>query len=341
MAGKVQRWCVSHTVKGTATIRVTDGVANADTTIPEGVYWSDPVYGSLMTSVAPSLYGKFAYLLDANATAVCALTEASLGSVFYNFRTAKYTVTGGLGDWWVSAAGCTTEGLRLLKPLCLRPMNDTSVLLDGEIISYTEGCWRANQGEYGSEQEQAENMGATTRSFSGYGYGFRIGEPLRRRLIRFSGLPHAFTWNTSITVYNQSQFDYSFQSNVWNYLARGEMVRVYDDESATHTYLSAALTATATSVSVASGSGISNSTKIWIDGEPVIVTSGGGTTTLKVERPFPVAHSIYAPVSTDRVATYVLDNDGGNANMGEFTAERRAYNQTRYDLDVPLLRTTF
>lgn len=342
MASKIQRWCVSQTVKGTATINLYDGTTAFNITIPEGVYWCDPVYGTMATSAAPSLYGQFAYQINANVTLSCTIDGVdTAGPAAYNFKGVDYNITGGAAAVYARPANCTTEGIRLLKALSLGAFKTATST--SYPAGFMEGFWRPNQGEYGSQQEQYESMSGTVRSFSGVAYGFRIGNQLRKRVIRFSGLPQALVWSSGVVQYGWGATigDFSFESNIWKYASRGESVRVYDDESATHTYLSAAMTATAVSASVASGSGISDNTMIWIDGEQVYVEGGGGTTTLTVARPNPVAHSAYAPVSTDRVATYLLDNDGGQASMGEYAASRRAYNQTRYDLDVPLVRTVF
>jgi hypothetical protein len=343
MASKIQRWCVSQTVKGSCIINVDDGLGNeGNATIPEGVYWCDPVYGTLATSAAPSLYGQLAYQVDQISSPNIVGSVSSVVTVLTYFKAISYAFTHATGDPVIEADGCTTEALRLWPAMSLGAYAATTGLFEGggEYISVLYGCWSPQQGEYGSQQEDAENMGGNTRSFSGYSYGFRVGDPLLRRLIRFSALPEIRVYAGAQTT--SPQYDYSFESHIWKYLSRGEMVRIYDDYSATHTYLTSAMTKTSTTAVVASVSGISAQTFAWIDGERVYVSSvDGGSLTLTIQRPNPVAHSAYAPVSTDRVATYVLDNDGGMANMGEFAASRRAYNQTRYDLDIPLLRTNF
>jgi hypothetical protein len=89
---------------------------------------------------------------------------------------------------------------------------------------------------------------------------------------------------------------------------------------------------------VSLGTGIADNDYICINGEWAKVLSGGGTSVLTLMRFAPVAHAKYEPVSKDFVGTYVLDNSGGNVNMGEFTPTRRAVQQDRWDFSINLLR---
>jgi hypothetical protein len=98
------------------------------------------------------------------------------------------------------------------------------------------------------------------------------------------------------------------------------------------------MTATATTATVASTTGVVDDSPLWIDGELMTVTNVDSSTQVTVDRFNPVAHGKFAPVSTSFVATYALDNDGGNANAQGFSARRRAYNQDRFDVSIPLVR---
>lgn len=332
MAGKIQLWCVSHTVKGTCTFRVSDGGGN-DITIAEGVYWTDPVY---TTSTIPT---------------VCALAQTTimLDSELGGTRTKAYTATStpfasfytaGIDNTTVTFAGThannTAEGRRWL----MRIGAGNFVDIGSDEMGVMQGIWTPVQGEYGDQQEHPESLASVVRSYAGTAYSFRIGDPITSRLIKFSGLAERLVWANGYSNaqgLQTSLSDYSFETHVWNYLQRGEKVRIYDDKTATRTWLNAAMTTTSQTATVASGSGISDNTVIWIDGEKVYVVSGGGTSTLTLARDNPIAHSVYAPVSTDRVATYVLHSD----DMGEYMPARRAHNQARYDLDVRLLKTTY
>jgi hypothetical protein len=193
------------------------------------------------------------------------------------------------------------------------------------------------------------------RAWDGSAYGYRLGRPMRRALLSFQGLPAVSVWaRGQVNGGYQREvsgdhtppyagYDYSFETNVWRHLVNGERVRVYSDREAVTTYITAAVGAQDTTIAVATGTGIDDEDVIWLDGEEMQVLGGGGSGTLEVLRKpeNAVAHSAYAPVSKAHVATYVLDNDGGDTSMRDLAAQSRAYNQTRWDLDIPLLRTSF
>jgi hypothetical protein len=336
-------FCASHTVRGTCTIGTLDGAGANDTvTLAEGVYWSDP-----------KTVGHATELL----TQVNALIEAGDGGSFgmsaaYNAQTlGRYTTT------WEAAssssgkfrpAGANTEGLRVYQRLGVsRTRNSTNTFFQVVEGGPPFGVWApGNRAELlpSWTHDDISNAASTVPSLAGKAWTFSTGQPARRRLIELNQVDRAYVVAEAgeINVGDVDEDnDYSFKTLMWPYLSRGEMVRVYSDRDATTTYLTADVSATATTFPVGSGTGIADGDTVWLDGEKAWVISGGGTSTLTVERPDAWAHDAGAPVSKAHVATYVLDSDGGNINIGGFTPRRRAANQPRYDLAIALMQTRF
>lgn len=334
----------SHTVRGTCTLGYTDG-GNQTVTIPEGVYWTDPLVGFIGSpfSGTVDLAGQIGYLISTASTPdVLDAVYSSPSSNGTSKLAWSSTMTSTLRP-----AGANTEGLRVYQRIGASrsaASPDMSGTYDAGLV---HGVWgpdtRPERDMASWAQGPVEGLGVVNRGFDGVAWAHSVGQPIRRRMMRFELVPAAFTRNETglrnIGV-DATDNDTTFETLMWNYLAAGEMVRVYSDRNATVLYLTAAMTATATTAAVSnSGSGISNGETIWIDGEQCYVISGGGTSTLTLDRPAPVPHPIYAPVSDAHVATYVLDNDGGNAGIGLLDVTRRAYNNPRYDIEIPLIET--
>lgn len=342
MASKIPLLCRSHSVQGVATIRfdISGGGAAADLTVPEGVYWLDPVYGTSIASTIPSLWGKIGYLVNNHALykdVVVALPNDSTTG----FKRVAFTgVDDATGAQFVNAqfghANTTVEGRRIAKGIGFDPLRTTDDW-DGTARGLAEGVWCPGIGEWGDQQEPKETGSVSGRTDGGLGWGLSVGQALRDAFIRFWALQEVLVWSRGQVQTPGFGSDYSFERHIWDYMTRAEKVRVYADRSAVATYLTAAMTETSLTAAVSSGAGIANGAKIWINGEQVQVLSGGGTATLTVFRPNPELHDAFDPVSADHVATYILDNDGP-VSMPAWKTPRRAHNQARYDLDLPLLR---
>jgi hypothetical protein len=196
--------------------------------------------------------------------------------------------------------------------------------------------------ETGDIDEKEEAFSSIVRLGGGGVYTADLGDPLPRRVVSLGALPGRIVNRREPGADNASDSNDSlaFQKLVWRWASRGELLRYYADSAATITGLSAALAKNANTCTVLSATGIAANTAICIDGEWCEVTNVGGTT-LTLLRDQPVAHPKYAPVSTDFVGTYALDSDGGNVNMSSFGPARRAVNQDRWDLDIPLVRAAW
>lgn len=339
---KYPRLCLSHTVKGTCSVKVT-GVGPL-ATLAEGVYWTDRIYDGL-TTCPPDLFTAFALALDTAAGTDTAFIWDN-SELNYSIATTCDTPATTLE---FGHASTTAEARRLAKRLGFNPIATTADLDNAgneRRHGAVEGYWESPRGEFSKLQEDlGDGNAASSAAWSGYTYGFRLGESLRRYLLRLQSVPELYTHSRGAEHQVQSGFDavsypydLSFEARVYQYLKRGEMVRLYADAAASHTSLASAMTALSNTAVVNNGSIITAGTNIWVDGECMYVESKA-VNTLTVWRPNPESHLAYSPVSTDFVATYVLDTDGGNVNLRDFPPVRRAHNQNRYDLDIALIRS--
>jgi hypothetical protein len=333
-------FCASHTVRGTCNVGMVDGSGvNIQVNIPEGIYWTDSRVGAIKAADSTDLLGRFAYLFE-------------LADTLYTY-TATYNsfvagIAAALWDCGVAGAakfrpsGANAEGSRAYKRLGAPPLRTSSAMapsLDGGVI---HGVWSPGDRKErtASRPPKRPNVGAVMNGFNGQAWPWSLGEEPGNRLMEMRHVDRIYARNETGLINNgtDSDTDFTFESVMWPFLRRGEMVRVYDSE-ATVRYLTAALTDVAVVASVNSGTGITNGAAIWIDGEAVQVVSGGGSTTLQIERPNPLPHNKYSPVSTKHMATYVLAPDGGNINLMEFDPPRMAYNQPTYNMMLSLRRT--
>lgn len=336
MAVKLPRLCVSHTVRGTATFRIDTSAPYTTGALTAQRYWTDPVYGSaLVASGSPCLLGAMAALLDVSATVTTAgKSYSTTSSPAYR---ATFTAAAGSFAFIPAHAGTTAEGLRVLRRLgCDLAGNSASVSSGNDRTwPYALAVWDPDRGESGDTDEQWDAYGNVIRTVGGVVYTNDLGAPLPRRMLTFNGLSGSYARDRIADGATR----YGFEAIVWPYLALGELVRYYADRTATTTYITSAVSSTDTTVAVADRTSISANDFVCADGEWMKVTaSGSGAGNLTVERSNPVAHSQYAPLAKDFVATYALAEDAGDVSRRGFTPSRRALNQDRWDFDVGLIR---
>jgi len=342
MAVKTPVLLPSCTITSSGAIRVYDsggGGTEATITIPAGRYWTYPGGSVIEASDSIDAVGLFAYLWDAAYGGQAAEPQNAgptyLGATGYFFQNL---VSSGSAVY-AASANTTANGRTLLTYMGWDPRTSQGAAANVEAQGLrTE--W-ALLPESGDVDEKSEGFGAVVRLGGGAVFTGDLGEPMLRRTITLDGIPGGFVnRRQSASDTSTAQMDASFEHLVWRWAAKGEMVRYYADRSATNAYLTAALTSTAVTCSVSTTS-FANGQSICIDGEWVGVTSGGGTANLTITRHNGVAHSKYAPVSSDFVGTYVLAVDGGNINMRQFDPSRRAVNQDRWDMEIALVRTSW
>jgi hypothetical protein len=355
---KVPRFCCSHTVRGTATIRIMSA-AESSKTIAEGVYWTDPVYVVAdavpvdLFYVVKNTINDAAFLVpylladlatygpDTYAGLKCELFQANAAAI------GKY--------YKASASQNTSEGRRLLHRLGLSQVIDSATTTGGglSIVSNAvPGIW-APAGR-GISSRRLERRGAGQSAVSGaHGYGvsaFRNGDPLTFANIVIEGLQERWVYSrgqvsvgskeTVVNAFADAEIDASVERLLWDVLQRGEMVRYYEDASAATSHLTVAVAISDTTITLADTTGFANGDMVWVDGEPMRcegVTSG---TVLAVDRQFPTTHPNYAPAANAFVATYTLDQQG-NMGLESFVAPSRGYYQDRYDIALPLRRAVW
>ncbi len=339
--------CCSHTVRGTCTFGyVNDVAANSTLTIPEGVYWTDPLCVDAATAAikavdSTDLVGRLAYLMDA----ACAGTvDGAYQAANYGPRQVAWAASD--ADVQFRPAGANTEGLRVYKRVGSNPTR-TTTHFSGTLFAtgYAHGNWGPSTRleRNFSQMESPKNTLGSNQTWGGSAWTARLGVPLSTRNIVLNTVAAAQVRNEQGLLFNGgvgADTDGTMETTLWPYLAAGEMVRVYSDNLAVTTYNTTAMTATDTSVAVAERAGFANSSVAWIDGEQVFVVSGAGSGagTLQIERNNPVAHNKYSPMCVSHVATYVI-GDGGNINAEQFAPERLSPGSPFYNLDISLKRT--
>lgn len=330
-------------------LRNTTTSKDLDITIPEGLYWTDPVYSNIGVGVSTDvcLLGRIAYLLTQITNTVDTNTfEKSYGSAgSYSAGLRTFTLfTTALTDslrWQMADSACTAEGRRTARRLGISQLaNDPTAALICNTGRPIGGIWQPDRGEAGDIDNVQTGFGSVHQAYDGTIYTTDVGEPMHSRVVTIDGLPAGYA-RTRARVLDlaASGYDYSFESVVWPWISRGEMVRYYADASdATSTYLDTAMTATTTTAKINTAIITANNTPICIDGEWMLVTSGANTTTLTVYRENPVAHVKFAPASTSFVGTFALAADGGNVNRSGYRPRRRALNDDRWDLNIALVQ---
>jgi len=317
-------------------------------TLPEGVYWTDPVYGraDLPYCLASAL---FALINAADGDAVltkAAAPNPTTGSTLiappaYEYEDTTYSAPNALR---VTPSTANTAGREVLTRLGFPPGTETDFApFRGPGVVH--GFWwpRDRQERNASWVERKSTMGSVLRSPSGLAYPYTVGGIGKTRNVVLERVQRDWVENETGKINTGFDDDLSALADTscftlfWQWAARGELVRVYSDTSAPRTYLTSAMTATDTTCVVAGATGLAEGVVIWIDGEKCIISGVAGVT-LTVIRPEPVAHPAGAPVSTAHVATYALADDGGNVNQLDFMPQRVAPAVPYYDMDIALVR---
>lgn len=343
MALKYPLLCVSHTVSGTATCVIYGDGAERTITVPEGRYWTDPVYsGMTSASDAPDLATQIVYLVEA-ITGNDWNVQYSSASVPAGIGYQMEVIATGAAQWQTRGghASTTEPGRKVLARLGWnRLANDPSsgpgddVTPDNDIVV---GIWYQGRGVVASDEEDQTGFAGVNHSADRTAYAHVFGSPLRSVRLSFGAVTGTLARKRALT----SGYDVSFERHIAEFLLQGEAVRYYADQAAQHRFVTAAVSATDTSISLSSAisSGtLPNGAMFWLDGERMRLKSGQGTTTLTVWRPEPVAHVKYSPLSTDFVCTYVADAEGGESSIEHFFPKRRAVNQDRWDITASLVR---
>ena len=349
MAVTLPRFAVSHTVTGTCTCMWNNAAGTPQTlTVPAARYWTDPLYtGLTVAASSPDLLKEIAYLVTnvlAGADLTCTYEEASDLEGIYQGRIVQPEAAKPRGD----NASNTASGRLVYRRLGIDPVRGYPVTpaatFDTQII---QGVWTPTRGEAGDLDEHQDGYGSVERAFDGTAYTIDIGDPQPRRLVELPALAAAETRRRAVFPdidelgAGSAYRDYSFETLVWPWLARGELVRYYADQSAGSTYLTTAMTATSTqAVFDANATGFAANVPVCIDGEWVYLDSLSAGTTWNLWRTSktPVAHANYSPASTAFVATYALDDSGGNVNRGGYSPSRRGPADDRHDLAIALVR---
>lgn len=335
---KVPRFACSHTITGACTFRVASSTTH-DLTVAAGTYWTDPIYsGAWLRYVdlaAAACYGieppgiddVISSYVDSDGDGVCVLGLSSAHELQF-----------------LSHANVTAEGKRLLARLGIPP--GTAYPAAGALSVTTRGvlgAWGPNgRAESGSVNEVlAGETGSVSVSADGTAYAVYAADPQRSRLVVLQALAGQYVLRGSRALgASGAAADYSLQTHLYDVLCRGEKVRYYADRAATYTYLTSACSATESAITLASNTGANAGDVAIVNGESMALVQNTTGTTWAVYRFAPVAHAAYEPVGMGGawVATYLLGEDGGNVNRGEFSPSRRAVNQDRWDVEISLVR---
>lgn len=342
-------FCCSHTVSGDCKIVFETSTASAMTspstltaTITDGaVLWTDPLYGYWVNgSDTPSLVQRLAYQMDAvdgsdtyGALYSGANNKADVRQAYiYNGGTRYFRFR-------LDSSTSTTAGRLVARRLGIRQTANDPATGTQEFYSKAAfGIWSPDRGEAGDIDTEQAGRGYTRQAFDGTLYTTQIGDPTHRRTVTLRGLPSSYARRRGAPAdLSLSVYDHSFESYIWPWLARGELLRYYADGSATKTYVTNAVTSAENTISVFSNDGLSTNTSIWVDGERMTITGISGTT-ITVFRDNPRAHVKYAPVSTAFVGTFAIDDGGGNVNRSGYRPARRGLDDDRFDLEISLVQ---
>ena len=341
MAIKQPRLCAGIVVTGSCTISILVGATPYTVTITPGTYWLDPICSGIVAAGTLDALGIFTNLLDTadtGGTYTCAYSAPFNDGEINSFASsitrsaATFSIRG-------SNAATNAAGRRFLRFLGFDALADATaaITLTSKIAP---AIWDPLRGEDKSPEEDPSGYGVVVQTENGTAYGADIGDPLYRRLVSFPGLKMSSVKRNNSAILTSAQWA-NFESVMWPWLSNVNPVRYWADKNATqNTYLAAAMTAADITFTTPVVSAYANDTMICVDGEWMEVHSGFGTTTTTVYRDKPVAHGKYAPVSTDFVGTYLMDNSGGNVNQGGFKPERRSESDPRFDMTIALIRTT-
>jgi hypothetical protein len=345
MSAKQPRLVMGIYVGATCTINILGGASSLTLTIPTGTYWVDPILSGIVTAASAGnidAVGVLTNLLDAadsGATYTFAYASADSATIS-QMRAWGWTITRSTGTFSIRGAnaGTNAEGKRFLRFIGAdQLLDDTAALTQASHVS--PAIWDPLRGEDGSPEEEPEGEATTVRTQTVV-YAFDIANQLLSRVVSFPALKALAVKRRSDSDDSSVDIPVNFETTMWPWLLAGNPVRYWADKNALqNTYLSAAMSATATSFSIPVNSAFPNKTMVCVDGEWMVVRGGTGTTTVNVRRDNPVAHSKYAPVSSDFVGTYVIKEDGGNINGKGFRPKRRSEADDRWDFALALDRT--
>lgn len=354
MSAKTPMFCCAMTVTGSAVIKTSWG----SITIPEGVYWTDPIYSGMAKAAdVTCLLAQLAHQLQADLSDAGTYTvsyDKDTGSVSGDTNSVYGTalsVSGSTLQLLPQDAVTTAMGRRILARLGYSQVAVTPSSAGTSIPSggFMAGVWTSPRPESTDIDERADTFNARIRTYGGRVYSVNFGEELRRRVVTLPAIPSkmARTARGNIDYANfltQSypDNDRSLEFQLGPAYRDGELVRYYADVSAAATYLTSDLSASASSMTVASTAQFDTAATqlLYVDGEEIGYTGSTGTTFTGLIRNNPKAHSKYAPVCEDFVATYSLSESDGNVNLAEFAPRRRAPNQDRWDFEIPLERAS-
>jgi len=352
----VPLFVVSHTVRGTCTVgfRDTDGATARTVTVPEGVYWTDPVYGTDVRTDYCLASKVFSLINTADASSDLAKTVVFAATSTATLDDQPYVEYGDLNyiagpDLRITPSTSNAAGVEVLTRLGFNPSASTDINAAASApVTVAHGYWwpRDRQERNTSWVERKDVIGSTLRGIGGYAWPYTLGDIGRSRTVVLEAVDRRWVddevgyANSGVEDVAGDLRDISCFNLMWRWAARGELVRVYSDVTATRTYITSAITSTSTSCVVDSATGITDGSVIWIDGEKVIVNGIAGTT-LTLIRPFAVAHPAGSPVSTAHVATYALAQDGGNINASIYEPVRRGPAIPTYDMEISLVRATW
>lgn len=335
---KVPRFACSHTVTGSCVLRLATDSVSGDATISAGTYWTDPGAG-----VASSQS-----LLQAVADAWLAATGAFVTPSFVDANGDGVGVAQFVGSPYqlqiAAHSHVTAEGRRLMQRLGVAPYSGTGLALT-LTTSGLLGAWGpGGRAESGSAAEELKGeTGAVSVSADGTAYATYSADPQRNRLVVLQALTGQYVHRGARVLGGTgAAADLSLQTHLYDVLRRGERVRYYDDSAGAYASLAVACAAAATTVTLSSNTGASAGGAVCLNGEMATLAANTTGTTWTVTRPNPVAHAAGDPVGLGGswVGTYVLAEDGGNVNRGEFAPKRRAVNQDRWDVELSLVRAT-
>lgn len=349
MAATLPRFAVSHTVAGSAIFAHSNAVGTTFlATIPAGRYWTDTLYTALAPAAgSPDLLQEIAFLIDANLAGAAVTASYVVASDITGIYQGRFSAPESI-RFRNEIAGVTTAGRLAMLRIGVDPVRAYptagAATVDTMLV---KGVWQPSRGEAGDLDEHEDGYGSLVRSFDGTAYTLDVGTPQPRRLVELPALPVKETRRRNVFPdidelgAGSALRDYSFETLMWPWLARGELVRYYADQSVGTTFLTVAMTATSTQAVFSSTPvGFVANTPICIDGEWVYLDSLSAGTTWNLWRTskMPVAHPIGSPASIAFVATYALDESGGNVNRGSFAPNRRGPADDRHDLEIALVR---
>lgn len=354
----------SHTVSGTATLRFYNGTTEYYVTIPEGVYWTDPlIYGGFLDSVtdSPDLVGRLCKAMtDRVSSASYVYTSGTNNSpdalgnpAYYSIFNDGATGTLAFRMGSVVTPNPITDAGRLIarrigiNQLATDPTSSPAV--DYTASAYMHGYLNMLRGECVDLDGTWLGWGVANQALSNKTYGGSRGEPSGRKVLCFDALPRVQSRKRIATAPTASTNpDVSFESAIWYWLSLGESIHYYSDIGKDTGFLKVAMakndvTLTIDQFSLSVFGAVATGDMLCVDGENMRVQSAaapsGGNIVVTVYRREPVAHAKYAPIAKNAICgTFRLDRSGGNVSLEKFMPKRRAAWEDFWDYEIPLMQ---